>query len=338
MKRSPLALLALSSAVSGLSLLSPCRDARADGAQDKAAAEALFQDAQALVAAGQYETACPKFAESARLDRGIGVMLYLADCYEHQGKTASAWVVFRDAEDLAVQRGDRKRASIAHGRATTLQPQLANLVLTVAPDASVPGLVIRRDGDVVGAAQFGTRIPIDPGTHAIEATAPGKTTRTSYFEVVAGKDAKVTIAPLEDAAAHVDAPAVVVPPPAEQPPAHVGRDGKPQRIAGIAVAGGGVVGITIGAIFGGLAIGKLNDSNAAGACAPNNHCSQAGATLRYAAESRATGSTVGFVVGGVLVAGGAVLYFTAPHAPTTVGLSVAPSLAGASVALGGHFD
>ena len=39
----------------------------------------------------------------------------------------------------------------------------------------------------MGAAQFGTGIAVDPGTHAIEVSAPGKRTWTA--EVKVGPDA-----------------------------------------------------------------------------------------------------------------------------------------------------
>jgi hypothetical protein len=42
----------------------------------------LFDEAERLVASGKYADACPKYAESNRLDPQLGVLMYLADCYE----------------------------------------------------------------------------------------------------------------------------------------------------------------------------------------------------------------------------------------------------------------
>src|SRR6187399_829900 len=77
-------------------------------AGDEAAAEALFLEAKKLAAAGKLAEACPKFAESNRLDRGAGTLIHLADCYEKNGQSASAWATFKDAASAAqaLGRGD----------------------------------------------------------------------------------------------------------------------------------------------------------------------------------------------------------------------------------------
>src|SRR6516162_11727139 len=109
--------------------------ARAQSKEDIARADALFNAAKALTDAGNYADACAKFAESKRLAPGLGVTLYLADCYERIGRTASAWTEFRSAEGLARERND-KRAEVARGRAQALEPKLNRLTVVVAP--SIP--------------------------------------------------------------------------------------------------------------------------------------------------------------------------------------------------------
>src|SRR5215218_5450162 len=83
--------------------------AHADPAVEKAAAEALFQQGKALVAERRFAEACPKFAESLRLDPGVGTLLYLADCQEKAGKTASAWARFLEAAAAAKAAGQADR-------------------------------------------------------------------------------------------------------------------------------------------------------------------------------------------------------------------------------------
>ena len=59
-------------------------------AADKATAEALFDAALDLMRKGRNEEACPRLEQSHRIDPGIGTLLYLAECYEKTGRTASA--------------------------------------------------------------------------------------------------------------------------------------------------------------------------------------------------------------------------------------------------------
>ena len=69
---------------------SPPAPAMAD-TRDPAAAEALFEAGRQAATRGDWTTACPKFAESQRLDPAPGTLLNLADCEEHLGHLASAW-------------------------------------------------------------------------------------------------------------------------------------------------------------------------------------------------------------------------------------------------------
>ncbi len=95
--------------------------ARAETSADEQRAEALFDEGKTLRGEGRYPAACADFEESRRLVEGIGVTLYLADCYEHAGEVPRALAEFRRAEALAVARGDDKRAAVAHRRAEAIE-------------------------------------------------------------------------------------------------------------------------------------------------------------------------------------------------------------------------
>jgi hypothetical protein len=86
-----------------------------------------------------------------------------------------------------------------------------------------------------------------------------------------------------------------------------------QRTAALIVGGVGVVGIGIGSIFGLQALSKK--SSAHDVC-PDRCADQSGVSKWNDAVSAGKISTVGFVIGGVGLAGAATLWFTAK--PTRV--------------------
>ena len=96
-------------------------------------------------------------------------------------------------------------------------------------------------------------------------------------------------------------------------------DGTGQMVAGGIIGSVGIVGIVLGAIFGAQA--KSKESEADSHCNPDNlnQCTQDGLDLLDEGKTAATISNVGFIAGGVLLAGGIVIMLTAPSsggAPT----------------------
>ena len=198
----------------------------------------------------------------------------------------------------------------------------------------VPGLVIKRDGSVVREGQLGTAVPVDIGKHVLEASAPGKVTWHGDVDVrEEGKSVQIDVPTLVDGAPDAAVtekappPAFATTPAAEAPSRSLGT----QRTIALVVAGVGVVGLGVGSVVGLRALSKNSDSNAAGRCVGNT-CDAAGKQLRDDARSAGNLSTVGFVAGGVLLAGGAALWFTAPSASSVqVGPAVGSGGYGASL-------
>src|SRR5947208_5583649 len=140
-------------------------------ADDAATAQALHDEAKALIAKGSWEPACPKLEESFRLSPAIGTRYKLADCYEHTGRTASAWAHFLGVASSAKSAGQADREREARARAAALEPKLSRLAVVVPEKSRVSGLEVKGGGTVVGAAQWGGSVPSGPGAHAIGATA-----------------------------------------------------------------------------------------------------------------------------------------------------------------------
>ncbi|HEX6764676.1 MAG TPA: hypothetical protein VF103_04345 [Polyangiaceae bacterium] len=283
---------------------------------NKAAAEALFSEGRSLASSGKCAEAIPKFQASQKLDPGVGTLLNLAECYEQVGKTASAWAEYREVIALARSAGSKEREELATQRAKALEPKLSRLAIKVAGDAQ--GITITRDGEALEAAELGVAIPVDPGSHAIEASAPGKQKFTQTIEVGAEADSKVVEIPaLADAAGGAAGPG-------EKPAAESGGGGSGQRTIGLVVAGVGVVGVVVGTVFGLQASSKWKDAKAKCSDYPYG-CGDDGVSLADDAKSAGTISTIGFIAGGVLVAGGAALWLTAGSGDEkSVSLGVGP--------------
>ncbi|MET0410133.1 MAG: hypothetical protein ABW217_02500 [Polyangiaceae bacterium] len=137
-------------------------------------AEELFQAARALLKSGDLAAACPKFAESYRLEPATGTLLGVAACHEQQGLLASAWREFTQAAASAREEGRSDRETIALERAEALRPRLSTLIVWV------PGAVLQREGFQIwhnavplDESQLNRLLPVDGGLHIIEAQAPG---------------------------------------------------------------------------------------------------------------------------------------------------------------------
>lgn len=288
---------------------------------DKTAAVTLYDEAQKLMEAGKYSAACPKYAESNRLDPQLGALLHLADCYEKSQQLASAWTAFRDAAELADRRAD-ERSLTAKERAQTLESRLNRLTIAVPAEANVPGLTVRRDGVVVSQALWGVAVPVDSGAHSISVTAPGKQEWRQTVEVGSQKKSEaVTVPVLSD-----EAPPVLPAPPASgTAPVAVTNDPKGTADtttpgnswmvpAGWTGLGLGVAGAGIGVAYQLTRKSKVDDRDAI--CPRGTGCSTEEATtidqLTDDARKANTMSMVGFAAGGAFIAGGVALLLLSP--------------------------
>lgn len=301
--------------VAGLGL---ARAAGAQGANDKAAAEALFDQAKRLMDEKRYPEACPKFADSQRLDPGVGTLLNLARCYKLNGQNASAWSTYREAASQARAARQEDREQHARDEAAALEAGLTRLVIEVAPEtAKLQGLVIKRDGTPVPEGLWGVPAPVDPGVRSIDVTAPGKLpVHLEARAEGAGATAKVVIPPLADApAGDGAASAAVVGVPASPPPNDAGTpppaasgsqsSGTGQRIAGFVLGGLGAAGIATGTIFGLLSVAENK-------AADNADTSSGRRRHENNAESARTVAFIALGAGAAALVGGIVLIATAP--------------------------
>jgi hypothetical protein len=312
-------------------------------AGDATLAEALFRDGKALMNAGDYRAACPKLAESFRQDAATGTLLALALCQEGEGKLASAWASFSAVVGRAQQEGRQDRVKAAREKVAALEPRLPRLTIVVTREQGgsyTPE--VKRDGVVVPEAAWSSATPIDPGEHVVEASAPGRAPfrvdvpaaregeRVSVvvpvLAVVSGAaaapskiEARATEAsPERTAVSAPEAAHATVPAPGVEPERERGMSGL--SWAGIGAGALGVASLGVGTYLGVRAMKEDQTSEDAGCSRTTGFCpsERGGLEANEKARQAAGLSTVFFVAGGVLTAGGVALYIVGRPSDSTV--------------------
>jgi tetratricopeptide (TPR) repeat protein len=326
-------------------------DPRADVAKARAAAldrklsleqaNTFFNEARQLRDAGHRAEACPKFAASQRLVPAVGVTMYLADCYESIGRTASAWTEFREAERLAREKKDA-RESPARARAKALEPKLRRLTIAVSDAAAPEGSDLRMDGEPLAREQWNVALAVDPVDHAIRLQAPGRAERVLTAHVQADSPpstvrfddaddtnaaAPVALVPVPAAVvATPPAPTIPVPGVMQAAPAEpkASTRGNTRQWVELGLVGGAVVGVGVGAAF----LVAKNDSMTNGG--PNGS--------PHTDAGLAAGSAIGFGIGGAALVSAIVLYLATPQAKESAFVvAPVPLVGGAGAFVGARF-
>ncbi len=217
-------------------------------------AEALFREGKRLLEGKDFDRACPKLAESYRLDPATGALLALAICQEGAGKLASAWASYAEVAARSKNEGRADREKAARRKVAALEPKLSMLTIAVADAADVAGLRVERDGDEVARATWGVAVPVDPGLHRIDVSAPGR--RAWHQTITLGRASErqslevpvlaLVPAPVPPAPPIVRREASEPSPLAKKPGLMIDVDGgQPDRRHGL--TGGETTGIVIGA-------------------------------------------------------------------------------------------
>jgi len=269
-------------------------------AADLAAAERLFEEARTLLAAGSYTEACTKFAASQKIDPAVGTLLNLADCYERNGQTASAWATYRQAETAAEREGQKPRVEFAASNAARLEPKLGKLVVVVPPAARVRGLVVESDDHPLPPGAWGAAIPNDPGQHVIRAHADGRDAWSTTVSVEARKVREISVPVLKLR------PVVADPRFARGAP-------RWQRPLGVAVGALGLVAIGFGSVYGVRAFSGYEEADTQHCTAID--CDAIGVRGIDSAQTDALVSTVLIGVGAAAVVTGVILLVTGAPAP-----------------------
>lgn len=290
---------------------------------DVAAAQRAFDEAMALMDQGRTAEACAKLEESQRIEAGMATQFRLAECYEKDGRVASAWKNFEQVALSARAEGLPDREAYAQNRANALLERVAKLTIQVPAEvASLPGLAVAVDGVVALPATWGG-IPVDRGTRRLVAQADGKEPWTTEIEVAAdGQRVTVRIPRLEKAKPK--------PAPPSPPPTVVRDPGPgPLTVSGLVVGGVGLAGMIVGVTLGVVAKGNYDESDPE---CQDDVCSEDGLAIRADARTLGDVGTGVFIAGAVLAAGGVVLWLADPTGGSEddviAGVGLRPTLGG----------
>jgi hypothetical protein len=323
---------------------------------DRLGAEALAEEGAKLMAAGDYERGCKKYEESAMLDESPTRLIVLATCHERRGKVASAWAAFGEAAELAEARSEPKRLAQARESQKRLEPQIGRLKVIVPQESLVEDLVITRDGTPMPYTLWNLPVAVDPGAHVIRVTAPGRQAWQVEIGMMPGPSTVLLRVPvlqtdgdvprterlLLDRRGPLTPQMVLSAPPSsssDAPPPEDPSIGRTQRTVGLVLAGTGVVSLIAGTAF--ALAAKSTHDDLTDTCM-GNVCSAAAVTLLDQERSQSARANVALGIGLAALAGGAVVYFSAPTSssqqtgggarvaspgPLRVGASIGPNAA-----------
>jgi len=169
-------------------LASLVRLAHADDASD---AEVLFNEGQKAKEAGKPAEACTKFRQSLEKNRNaVGTILNVALCFEEEGKIASAYKLYSEAEDRAHEGGFAEHEKAAHEHKSKIGVDVPHVAIAFSEPARDMKLVI---DDQIVDINAANDVEIDPGTRTIVVSAPGRVAYTTTFSIAKGEHKAVAI-------------------------------------------------------------------------------------------------------------------------------------------------
>jgi hypothetical protein len=201
------------------------RHAAAQNSQT-APAEDLYRQGQALLESGKVDEACTRFSQSYDMDAVAPTLFALASCHDKAGKVASAWSEYR----RFLQSGDKDstRVKTAQERADALQTKLPRVSMRMSDEPT--DLTVRLDGATIRLDAYKTPLPIDPGSHVLQLSAPGHRDREQRFDIKAGEQKELEI------------PSMARGTPGQNDSKNDESPGIGQRVAGFVLLGFGVIG------------------------------------------------------------------------------------------------
>lgn len=317
------------------------RHARAGNPQEQQLAQALFDEGRALMDQRRFAEACPKLAESQRLDPGGGTLLNLALCHEGEGKVASAKTDYEEALRLATRDGRTDRVRIAREHLAAIEAAIPRMTVGVRGEsASMPNLEVKLDGLVIPREAWGVAMAVDPGSHVVQATATDRTPWSSTVTIAKAEKKTVDVPPLPTltvlpASAEPRTEQTPVPPPAHASETTTTPSSSTRMnpvflgaLGGTALAGGT-------SLISGV-VSLVAYTSARSGCIPDRHYCKDDSS-RSAADTAATTAWISTVSLGVAVVGGVITLVVPAQVTTTVRPTAGLSPSGGGFGIEGSF-
>ncbi|HVH46994.1 MAG TPA: hypothetical protein VM925_31840 [Labilithrix sp.] len=265
------------------------------------------------MARGDLAAACPRFAESYRLDPTPGTLLNVAMCEAKEGKVATSFAHVTEA--LEGMPNDDFRIAYAREQLALLEPRVPSITVTLANDSA--GAHVIRDDVELRDGSFGVPLPLDPGPHVLVVRADGRADARQEVTLREGERLSLVL--------HAGSPVRVT--------REVDSGGRKRVLAigAFAVGGVGIVtGIVTGVLFANAASTYSERCDARG-------CDEEGLSAASRAKTLDVVSPIAFGVGAIGIGAGTYLFLTSkrdtPRRTGTVDVrpQVSPALTGLSL-------
>jgi hypothetical protein len=295
-----------------LSGVSPAAAAGVDDASRGTARKLGYSGVEAYQA-GDYRTANEKLEKAYAVLQVPSLGLWSARALLKLGKLVEASERYTQVAQLGASGGNneavQKRAlADAASELALLTPKIPSVVVRI-EGATLNEVSVQIDGVPIAPELLGEARPVNPGPHKIEGQ---RGTEHAVVELVLAESEQKSaslrfassVVATRPAAAETQAAAV---PASDSSSAGLGK----QRTFALIAGGVGVVGIGVGSVFG---LKSKSEHDEAEKYCNGSECTDArGVSAGTDAHSAGNVSTVAMIIGGVGLAGAAVLWFTAPH-------------------------
>ena len=316
---------------------------RAEGeadATETAAARQLAVDGVKLAQADKCDEAVDKLDRAEKIKHSPIVLGHLGQCQVKVGRWVEGSESLRKLlREPLPENPSATLASAYETAAATLRdvkPRIPSMKITLdAPPNTAFTLLV--DGKERAASVVGVALPIDPGEHTIEATAPGFLKASSSVKVQPNSATMVTVELKRDPKAPIATKATATAPSVEHASAATPRpdQAKPEPVAQGSSTGKVLGFVSYVVAAGGLGVGiafgqsAMKDEKSLRASCPSRVCTPSQQDELDFAKTKGTIATVGFAVAGAGAALGTVLLLTSgPSSSENAALPAPKRIAG----------